>query len=168
MTLREGALASWVGDDPDLSIGERCRVIKLERGHCHVKWTTGARLGAFELVANDDLVADLTPARDLDAFTFDARPNRMVTIASRDVYDRKGGPGLWQALRSAGHLEPIVEDATAKVASLVAQLRSDPAWAEVRADLGDASEFERYVIRQALLAALGTVDGYEAAQAPGA
>ncbi len=165
MTLREGALASYVGDDPELEIGERCRVLSLEARHSHVKWMSGPREGTIEAVRNDELVADLMPARDLDSFTFEAKPNRLVTVASADVYERRGPEGLWAALRSAGHLEPVVEDATAKVASLVTRLRSDPAWTEVQAALGDAGEFERYVVRQALLTALRTVDGHEA-QAP--
>jgi len=168
-SLREGALASWIGDEDGLEIGERCRVVSQDRTHSHVKWITGSRKGAFDLVANDDLVADREPARDLDAFTFETHSGHLVQVACREVLDRGGEQALWTALQREGHFQPVAERATAQVSELVSRLRSDPSWAEVQVNLGGDPRFERHALRQLLLAALETVDSYEAtAEADGA
>lgn len=169
MSLREGAFASWIGDDPDLEIGERCRVVSQDRTHSHVKWVTGSKTGQFELVANDDLVADREPARDLDAFTFETHTGHLVQVACLEVLDRGGEKALWTALQREGHFRPVAETATAQVNELVARLRSDPSWVEVQSTIGDDPRFERHALRQLLLAALETVDSHAAtAEASGA
>jgi hypothetical protein len=155
VSLREGGEASWVGWEAALEIGDRCRIMKLERTHAHVKWLTGAKRDSFEMHTLADLVADLPPARDMDAFTFEAHSGRMISIACREIAERRGDAGLYRTLDQQG----VFADLDYRAQSLVAELRSDPTIREVQEDLGDLwPRFERYALQQIVLAKLGEVE----------
>lgn len=162
--LREGAHASFVGaEDEGREVGDRCLVLSMERHYSHIRWVTGANSGQYAAVLNADLVADLQPRRFEDEFTFEALPNRMVSVACLDVMEAKGPAALLRALTLEGHLQ-LGEAAQQAMAIFREALRSDPAWAEIQDDLGDRGlQFERFAASYFITAALddGSGDGQD-------
>lgn len=154
--LREGAHASYVGYEGDgRSIGDRCLVLSLERKLCHVRWVTGGKVGAYECLPNDDLVADRMPARFADEFTFDTFSGRIVNVACRDVRNAKGDKALLRAIDQEGHLSDLRMFASRVVGELHHAMHNDPSWLEIEADLGDdALAFQSYILRELIAEAM--------------
>ena len=154
--LREGANASYVGpESEDREIGDRCLVLNTESVQSHVRWVTGRRVGQYEAVHNDDLIADRLPARFEDEFTFEAYSNRLVNVACKDVLEKRGERALLRAIEQEGHIGDLRVMASDLVQELRVALRSDPSWAEVHLDLGDqALAFEMYALRHLLTTAM--------------
>lgn len=149
----EGGKVSYVGDgEYGLQIGDRGKVLVDDGRACHVHWLTGAAAGNTLFMDHFDLVADLQDDGD--------ESESLVHVAVKDVYDRKGNPGLLRALEEDGALA-VFEAIASEAIELVGQrIRTDLAFGEVLARLGydDAEEFVDYASRTLLSEAFGGIE----------
>lgn len=136
--LRDGQQVSYVGMPVDgHAIGDRGQALSVAGDSAHVMWSTGARTGQVELIHSDDLVGHGAGRVAGSVFDDSMATAGMVTFAVRDTYDIGGPNALLDAMNDGGHLaslEAIAEDALAHVA---AQVRSDPAFQAVLAQLDE-------------------------------
>jgi hypothetical protein len=156
--IREGAKVSYVGDDDDLAVGDRGKVISSAGASTsHVLWATGKRIGQITLVEDADLVSSPKHA----AVSYDGLDSgSLVTISVRDTYDSAGEVGLLNALNDEGHLASLSAIAEETVQIVASRLRSDPSMKEVLASLEpeEASEFVTFTASVLLRDAFGGVE----------
>lgn len=152
----EGVNASYVGWETDgLQSGDRCFVLSDEGSHVHVRWTSGAKAGQYDMVKAGHLVFDASSAPPDDEFGFEVDPRRLVSVACREVLDRGGSPALFQALEESGHLESIARCTRVALVQIREAISNDPAWKQVMGDLGqDADRITREAIKFAAVAIL--------------
>jgi len=148
---REGAKVTFVGDEYSgerLSVGDQGKVLSNGGSASHVLWLTGERQNAITLTAHTDILAMEEP----DSYGHQ-RNGHIVSLAVRQVFDRRGAPGLYRVMAEEGHFADMAEEALSRVASLV---REDPAIQEVLGHLDDdeADGFIQYAAL-ALLRDLG-------------
>jgi hypothetical protein len=147
--LREGHLASYVGDGHDgIPLGAQGEVLSLAGSGAYVKWVTGSRLGAVDLVHNEDLVAvpprrqatamALPPSDDLDD-SLDV--GFMPTTAALQTQEDEGAPGLLTMMASQGRLRGLGNIADEVLSVVAHRVRQDESVREVTSQLdGDQAE----------------------------
>lgn len=152
----EGVHASYVGWEHDgLQAGDRCFVLSDEGSHVHVRWTSGAKVGQYDMMKAGSLVFDASTSPPDDEFGFEVDPRRLVSVACREVLDRGGEPALFQALEESGHLETIARCTKVALAQIRETVAKDPAWKQVMGDLGaDSERITREAIKFAAVAFL--------------
>lgn len=128
---REGSHVSFVGSEYDgdrLTVGDEGKVLSNGGSASHVLWATGDREGQITLTANNDLLAAEGQSVHHEA---------LVSMAVRDVYDRRGNSGLLRVLANEGHLAAISPVAEEALELVTARIRDDAAVQEVLASLDD-------------------------------
>lgn len=155
MDIREGSRVAYVGPgDHGLEPGDRGKVVSSDGDASHVLWSTGVQAGSILFHDNYDIVVQGRQDYDEDLY---GAP--LVSTAVAETFDRYGPTGLLNALNEEGHLAvfaPIAEEAFAAV---VSRIRTEPAFLEVIAQLGDEDGEE--VISLAALALLRDAFGGE-------
>lgn len=137
--IREGSKVAYVGPvTKGRDIGDEGLVVSAEASYSHVRWTTGAKVGEFDLVRNSDLVVNGSLSQH-PLTAGDSFDEGLVGINVHAVYSRRGSLGLINALNEEGHLMAFPQIAE-EAASFVAQrIREDPSVVEV---LGSLEEDE--------------------------
>lgn len=141
--LREGHLASYVGDGHGgIPLGAQGEVLSLAGSGTYVKWVTGSRLGAVDLVDNYDLVPvpprrqatamALAPSDDLDD---SLEVGFAPTTAAVQVQEDEGTPGLLTMLASQGRLRGLANIADEVLSVVAHRVRQDAAVREVTSQL---------------------------------
>lgn len=149
--LREGRLATFVGEGPDF--GTQAEVISLEHQAAWVRFVTGARTGEIDLIEDADLVPAEPRSRYASASVPVAVPQTVV--AARDDLDdsldvglpirvgvaqvqaTQGTLGLLTMLATRGDLHRLstaVDEAFVVVAN---RIRQDPHLRQILAELDD-------------------------------
>lgn len=140
---REGAKVSFVGSEYDgdrLTVGDTGKVLSNGGSASHVLWSTGEREGEITLTANGDLLSEGGQTVHHEA---------LVSMAVRDVFDRRGHEGLLRVLANEGYLAAISPVAEEALGLVTARIREDAAVQEVLASL-DEDEGEGFVSFAAL------------------
>lgn len=146
--MREGQKVAYTGSNTnELSLGDEGRILVMSSNAAHVSMETGISAGQIIAVATYELallrksssvVNDLDDSLDVAGLS---------TFAAREIYDMGGETAILNAMHESGHLaafQDIAEDALILVAH---QIRRDPSFREVLAQL-DEEEAES-VIRSA-------------------
>jgi len=151
--LREGSSASYVGYEADgIEVGDRCLVLSAEKTQSFVRWTTGSKIGQYENVHNEDLVADQAPNRYEDEFTFESYSNRIVNTACLEVINKKGERGLFAALSSEGHMDSLRIQTQSAISAVIDVLSEDPVWLDIQSNLGveEARSFMFFAVKKSV------------------
>lgn len=141
--LREGHLASYVGDGHDgIPLGAQGEVLSRAGSGAYVKWVTGSRQGVIDLVDTEDLVGvpqrrqrtavALPPSDDLDD---SLEVGFMPTTAAVQTQEEQGAPGLLSMMASQGRLRGLTNMAEEVLSVVAHRVRQDANVREVTAQL---------------------------------
>lgn len=151
---REGSKVSYVGDEFNgdrLSVGDEGRVLSHGGSACHVIWASGEREGQVTLTANCNLLSTQPEA------VF-AREGHLVSMALRDIFEKRGNRGLLGVLAEEGALASLTPAADEALAFVMGRVRGDAGVQEVLAHLDEdeADEFVSYAALALLREAFGS------------
>lgn len=154
--LREGHLASYIGNAPAVPLGSQGEVLSLTGTGAFVKWVTGSRTGGVDLIDAMDLVEvpsrrrheamALPPSDDLDD---SLEVGFLPTTAAVQVQEDRGTPGLLTMLASEGRLRGLGNVAEEVLSVVAHRVRQDANVREVTSQL-DADEAEDLIQLTAL------------------
>ena len=133
-SVREGQRVAFCGDPIEgLQPGDLGKVLSKSGEACHVMWSTGARSGSVTLVEGFDVVASGPVTSTYDGLESGA----LVHVAVRDVWDSQGKVALLNALNEEGHLTGFAAIADRAMQAVAAEIRQDPSFKEVLAQLDE-------------------------------
>lgn len=133
----EGQRVAYAGDDPLNDVGSQGKVVALSGTAAHVQWLTGPKVGSIDLVEQFEVVAAAQPRQAAAPETFDYALDMMTTssLQVRATYDESGEDGVVSALDEVGHLAMLGEHVERALGGLAGDLRGDPIFREVLAQL---------------------------------
>jgi hypothetical protein len=132
LKIAEGEHVAYCGDgefDCAVEVGNQGQVIKQASDQAsYVRWLEGPATGEITLLANMDLAVlrgteELPPVEPMQSF------------AARQVYEAKGASGLINQLNEEGHLSFFSELAADAVNYVAENIKRDPAFRSVLAQL---------------------------------
>lgn len=144
--IRDGQQVSYIGmpRSDGLGISDRGQALAVAGKAAHVMWSTGARSGQVDLIDCDDLVGHGPGRVQGSVFDDSMSTAGLVTFAVRDTYEAEGPTGLLNAMNEMGHLASLPSIAEDALAYTCAQVRQDPSFTSVLAQL-DESEAAEFV-----------------------
>jgi hypothetical protein len=131
--MRDGQRVSCVRND---LLGSEGVVLDAGNTGCSIRWETGPRTGAVDLVAHRHLVPTEGSRSISDEVDF-SLDDGLVSFPAHQVMATRGVSGVYEAMVTEGHLDHLDSVAEEALELVASRLRRDPSFRQVISAVGD-------------------------------